>query len=932
MSYRIVIAADGSNVSKKTIKFAIDLCSKLSCPYQIDVLYCIGINPPKGTTALHLLSGLDRINNIEIKEEAKQDVAELNQFLAQFNNTNIQLKIREGSSHIGSIIEEYVNQDPPRILILGSSNKEGIQKFILGSTSDYCLHRCHCPVTIIKANDTFFQEVCFACHPLDSLESWKVEPNDGWTFHPNHPSNEENVLSNELYSLLTSTKSLRKLDLTDCCIGKQSFDGTLKRSSAIAIIGKTMQSGETNLSRLSLGKNKISRADFQELIEGIRRHRKSIKELYLHECGLEKDMIEMVLWTLMEKNPEQMISLDLSTDAQDIAINPNLVAKIIHTFRRLEILRMRGYDLLNLKYDFGLENSRLRELDISGSKLSTDTVARLCKWIQMTSFRTIEALHLVNCGLNGGYVYELLCSISRSGNRQMHLNLAENPVMKEVMHLPKLYSAIMQGEGPSSISFAGIEWDDSTLREFIDCLRDNQTITHLIFSDIKLREKEEISEDTVRMLTSFFERNMVIRELELNYKKSKLSRSPFNSSGTKSSFTNAVVRALYGLRHNSSLQYLDISGLNIGDAGALSLSRALKTNRVLQSIIIDDNSITIEGYRYLVKVIQESATQVIDMPIPRNDLRFQLRYLAYRVEELVISQNEAQFFLIHTVSGEKKRAKTHELEMIVQERKSCELALKSIHGVIGSLMIAIRKNTRHFIEQRNRDMEFQLQAQTAAQELATAQVRLQGRANSVDSFKLSTMGGRTDSGSRRGSLASSSTSSSVRGSRNNSGSYSHQQPSSHHPLVRGSTILNYDFYARSMSPPPSSNGYTSPSMNHVYLPRSKSETVGGKPHSFGSQLPPTPGEYYRPDFSDNSPLSPPLASAYSTSHVDDPGFIEDFGCVDDLGYVDGFELGPEPSYFQKPNASKADLDSIWDEDRVVDHLSRSLYLSSDARE
>jgi hypothetical protein len=32
-------------------------------------------------------SGLDRINNIEIKEEAKQDVAELNQFLTQFNNT-----------------------------------------------------------------------------------------------------------------------------------------------------------------------------------------------------------------------------------------------------------------------------------------------------------------------------------------------------------------------------------------------------------------------------------------------------------------------------------------------------------------------------------------------------------------------------------------------------------------------------------------------------------------------------------------------------------------------------------------------------------------------------------------------------------------------------------------------------------------------------
>ncbi|CAO3658815.1 unnamed protein product [Rhizopus stolonifer] len=149
-TYRVVVAADSSRASKKAIKFAVGLCSKLTIDYQVEILYCIGINPPKGTGTLHLLSGLDRINNIEIKEEAKRDVAELECFLSPLNNANVKLVTKEGSSHVGSVIEEYVNKDPPEILVLGSSNKEGLQKFILGSTSDYCLHHCQCPVTIIK--------------------------------------------------------------------------------------------------------------------------------------------------------------------------------------------------------------------------------------------------------------------------------------------------------------------------------------------------------------------------------------------------------------------------------------------------------------------------------------------------------------------------------------------------------------------------------------------------------------------------------------------------------------------------------------------------------------------------------------------------------------------------------------------------------------
>ncbi|KAI9244509.1 hypothetical protein BY458DRAFT_466780 [Sporodiniella umbellata] len=576
-----------------------------------------------------------------------------------------------------------------------------------------------------------FHEVCFSGHPLDSLENWKMEYNDGWSVYVNAIL-KGSVLSNELDLLLSSSKALRKLDLSCCSMGSPLPDGTAKVSSGLTAIGKAMQTHSTHLSRLNLGQNKISESDFVSLMHGIQRHKKSMKELALNDCGLNAGQIEMMLKTLFEKNPEQMIHLDLSSD-KEVALSPGLISRIIPTLKRLESLRMRGYDLLNPSYGFDLENSRLRLLDVSGFRLSRETISRICQWILQPSFRTMEALYLARCALNGRNVHELLCSISRSDNRQMHLDLAENPIMKEVIHLPKFYSAIVQGEGPSSISFAGTEWDDSNLCEFIDCLRDNQTITHLSLSDIKIRDTKEISPDTVHMLSSLFERNTTIRELQLDYDKSKPARSSFGLTEAKPVLGAAVAQALYGLRHNCILQHLNVSGLHLGDAGALALSRALKTNRALKSIYLDDNSMTIEGYRHLGKVIQEIAVQVIDLPIPRNDLRFQLSHLTYRIEELVLSQNEAQFFLIHTVSGDKKRAKTHELEMLAQEQKSCELALKNIVGVVNTLMVSVQKNIRQFEEQRDRSIELQLQAQTAAQELAVAQVRLQCRSVSRSS-------------------------------------------------------------------------------------------------------------------------------------------------------------------------------------------------------
>jgi hypothetical protein len=55
--------------------------------------------------------------------------------------------------------------------------------------------------------------------------------------------------------------------------------------------------------------------------------------------------------------------------------------------------------------------------------------------------------------------------------------------------------------------------------------------------------------------------------------------------------TDAITSALIGLRHNSTLEKIDLTGLGMEDPGALALARVLKTNRGLKSILIDENNV-----------------------------------------------------------------------------------------------------------------------------------------------------------------------------------------------------------------------------------------------------------------------------------------------------------------------------------------------------
>lgn len=47
-------------------------------------------------------------------------------------------------------IVDYVESVKADLLVIGSRDLSTLKRTFIGSTSDYCVHHCHCPVIIVK--------------------------------------------------------------------------------------------------------------------------------------------------------------------------------------------------------------------------------------------------------------------------------------------------------------------------------------------------------------------------------------------------------------------------------------------------------------------------------------------------------------------------------------------------------------------------------------------------------------------------------------------------------------------------------------------------------------------------------------------------------------------------------------------------------------
>ncbi|KAI9322108.1 hypothetical protein BX666DRAFT_1891720 [Dichotomocladium elegans] len=145
--FRIVVATDDTPASRKATSYALRLHESIPGS-SLQVILAVGLNPTRrgGEGGIQLLDSLDRTNNLDIQHDATATENAIRQRLP--TGTDFQVLVQEGED--AKIIEGFINQNPPDMLVLGSSNKTGLERWVLGSVSDHCIHHCRCPVTIIK--------------------------------------------------------------------------------------------------------------------------------------------------------------------------------------------------------------------------------------------------------------------------------------------------------------------------------------------------------------------------------------------------------------------------------------------------------------------------------------------------------------------------------------------------------------------------------------------------------------------------------------------------------------------------------------------------------------------------------------------------------------------------------------------------------------
>ncbi len=137
---KIVLAVDGSEISKNAVKYAIELAKQ-----------------SKGTViAIHVIPPID-VMDIEtfrpekilegLKEEGKKILSEVDELAAKAD-VKVQTSIETGIPFEKiSAVAETLGCD---LIIMGSHGRTGIGKVLIGSVTERVISRATCPVLVVR--------------------------------------------------------------------------------------------------------------------------------------------------------------------------------------------------------------------------------------------------------------------------------------------------------------------------------------------------------------------------------------------------------------------------------------------------------------------------------------------------------------------------------------------------------------------------------------------------------------------------------------------------------------------------------------------------------------------------------------------------------------------------------------------------------------
>lgn len=149
---RILVTTDLSNESVEAYVYARSLAERYGA--SLVILSCIDTSMQYSQGSVGTLEVPVIYGPSETAEQTAEIVRQLDAHLQQhFSGLTVTHEVLSAPTAVENTIVSYSNEHAIDLIVMASHGRTGIRRALLGSTAEYVLRHCRCPVLIVPARE-----------------------------------------------------------------------------------------------------------------------------------------------------------------------------------------------------------------------------------------------------------------------------------------------------------------------------------------------------------------------------------------------------------------------------------------------------------------------------------------------------------------------------------------------------------------------------------------------------------------------------------------------------------------------------------------------------------------------------------------------------------------------------------------------------------
>ncbi|KAL9601869.1 MAG: hypothetical protein Q9219_002221 [cf. Caloplaca sp. 3 TL-2023] len=449
----------------------------------------------------------------------------------------------------------------------------------------------------LRYNETFIT-ISLCQISLDVLNGlcdhygWEHTP---WTTRSGEPveleeQHKASVLIQEVRALAIKSRRLRRMDFSYC----------LARRPASAEASPTSGSGicealfpvcvkqYTNVDWIVLNGILLSGIDVDYLYAAAIEKSCHFRAIEVGYCGLSDRSFQATLQSLSH----QGATLEcLNFSGNYARLEPSKLREYLVEFSYIRII-----DFSNIYRTSGeeplfelstLTRWKLQEIDLSRSSINANTMLVLAEYLRNPQSNSLRGLRLVQCGLTGGHIDDLLQAMARPTPRELHFFISDNHLEQE--H-ERLINAISKSLTPTHMTMEMLEYkEEKNFRLLVQAWTSNTSTTYLSMSKVSL--PVVAGHDTIVALEHMLAWNQTLEYLDIAGEEAHLEVANFGVG---------LNRALGGLKRNRNLAVLHVERQKLGMQGANTLASIIEENSALRELHCAGNGFSLQAFTVMI--------------------------------------------------------------------------------------------------------------------------------------------------------------------------------------------------------------------------------------------------------------------------------------------------------------------------------------------